>query len=152
VSDLLLYAEFANADEVFAGFSEARTILKKMLVAYDVARIVHEAMHSEAPEGCTGKLRQGIGAKPVIEPNGFTVEATSKETYTKWVIGGRGEVRPVRAKVLHWKTCSGEDVFAMYAKAVPPNPFHERGWQKAQPAISQKWVMFGGEVAAVLAT
>lgn len=40
--------------------------------------------------------------------------------YWIYVNNGRGPVRPVNAKVLHWKDASGKDVFATYAKGVPP--------------------------------
>ena len=42
--------------------------------------------------------------------------------YARWVLEGRGPVRPVRAKVLHWiDPDSGKDVFA---KSVGPAPAH----------------------------
>ena len=148
----LLYAEFSNAQEVFAGFGEARALLAKPVIAYEIAEILEDALRAQAPKGCTGKLREGIEAKPVIEPAGFTVEITSAAPYTDLVIKGRGPVRPVRAKVLHWKTCSGEDVFSMYSGPVEPNPFHYRGWQIGVAGVVYRWVSYGGEIAGVLAT
>jgi hypothetical protein len=40
--------------------------------------------------------------------------------YFRYVDGGRGPVRPIRAKALHWIGKDGKDVFAMYAKGVAP--------------------------------
>lgn len=40
--------------------------------------------------------------------------------YWVFVNNGRGPVRPVNAKVLHWIGPDGKDVFATYAKGVAP--------------------------------
>jgi hypothetical protein len=40
--------------------------------------------------------------------------------YFRYVDGGRGPVRPIHAKALHWIGKDGKDVFAMYAKGVAP--------------------------------
>lgn len=45
--------------------------------------------------------------------------------YAKYVKNGRGVVRPVRAKALHWVD-NGQDVFAMRASATKPNDFIKR--------------------------
>lgn len=148
----LLFAEFANAEQVLAGFTEARAIVRKLLVADDIARIAEEKIRTEAPEGLTGKLKAGIHADVIHEPDGFAVDVRSDASHTKWVLGGRGWVFPVRAKALHWVSKSGGDVFSMKAKPVPPNPFHERGWNQARPEIARRWALWGGEVASVLAT
>ena len=39
------------------------------------------------------------------------------------IIHGHGVIRPVRAKVLHWRDRGGADVFAREVGPVPPNPF-----------------------------
>ena len=36
---------------------------------------------------------------------------------------GRGEVRPIRAKALHWFTLSGTEIFSQYSSPAPPRPF-----------------------------
>lgn len=59
-----------------------------------------------------------------------------EESDTSYVIGtnithfyplcvekGRGEVRPIRAKVLHWFTLSGVEIFSKYSSPAPPRPF-----------------------------
>lgn len=146
------YAEFVNANEVLANFRAARELLARMRGAREITDTVRKAVHDEAPEGCTGKLRAGIYDELLYRTSGFESTVYSDAFYVKWIIGGRGPVRPVRARVLHWKACSGEDVFAMYAKAVPPNRFHERAWNKVAPEVTQKWHVFGESVAVVLAT
>ena len=81
----------------------------------------------------------------------MALEVLSQQFYTHWVIDGRGPVLPVRARALHWKTCSGEDVFAMYSRATEPNPFHERGWQRSVPQVQARWQAFGSQIADALA-
>lgn len=44
----------------------------------------------------------------------------------KWVEHGRGEVRPKRANMLHWKSPTGGDVFAMRARPVKADKYIER--------------------------
>lgn len=43
---------------------------------------------------------------------------------------GRGEVRPVRAKILHWFTLSGNEVFSMYSSPAPPRPFVKPAYEE----------------------
>jgi hypothetical protein len=117
-----------------------------------IAQIVEGHIKDEAPQGCTGKLKAGIRARmPRFSSLETRVEVTSEQYYTDWVINGRGWVYPVHAKVLHWKTCSGEDVFSMYARPTKPNPFHERGWQNAVPEVEANWRTFGEQIATALA-
>jgi hypothetical protein len=50
-------------------------------------------------------------------------DAKSEDGTYYWTIvnNGRGPVRPVNAKVLHWiDPETGKDVFAMYSRGVPP--------------------------------
>jgi len=113
-------------------------------VAEDVAQIAEDAVRKEAPEGRSGNLRDTlegrVGLTPGFTGRGYWVASVySPEKYTGWVIEGRGWVRPVRAQVLHWVTKSGEDVFSMYARPTKPNPFHERGWKHAEPAVRARW-------------
>jgi hypothetical protein len=45
--------------------------------------------------------------------------------YAKWVIDGRGEVRPTRAKALHWiDPVTGKDVFAKRSRPTPPHDIY----------------------------
>jgi hypothetical protein len=46
--------------------------------------------------------------------------------YFRFVDKGRGPVRPINAKALHWIGEDGKDVFAMYAKGVPPRHIVDR--------------------------
>lgn len=43
---------------------------------------------------------------------------------------GRSEVRPVRAKILHWFTLSGNEVFSMYSSPAPPRPFVKPAYEE----------------------
>ena len=43
--------------------------------------------------------------------------------YPLCVEKGRREVRPIRAKFLHWFTLSGTEIFSKYSSPAPPRPF-----------------------------
>lgn len=75
-------------------------------------------MRGEVPHGETGRLEKSIFS----EINGDTIFIGTEIEYAKYVVYGRGEVRPVRAKSLHW-TQGGKDVFAMKAGKVDANDF-----------------------------
>lgn len=124
-----------------------------MFVGQPIARIVEKNIRQEAPQGCTGELKAGISAQVSSRYGAaaMRVEVFSQQFYTDWVINGRGWVYPIHAKALHWKTCDGEDVFAMYSRPSKPNPFHERGWQRSVPEIRARWHSFGGQIAEALA-
>lgn len=123
-------------------------------VANDIGEIAADAIREEAPEGRTGALKRSIHHDVKIVARlggGFAVHVISPKRYTGWVIEGRGWVYPVRAKVLHWVSKSGEDVFSMHARPTEPNPFHERGWERAQPSIRQRWERYAEQVGRRLA-
>ena len=88
-----------------------------------------EAMRDEAPSK-TGALRRSIKASKEGEWSYFI--GTDIE-HAKYVEYGRGEVRPVRKKALHW--VDGGDVFAMRSKAVAPNDFVGRAKARIEAAI-----------------
>ena len=81
-----------------------------------------EIMRSQAPEGETGNLRRTINAIPMGVD---TWDVGTSIYYAKYVVHGRGAVRPVRAQALHW-FANGDSVFSMYSSPVPPNDFLER--------------------------
>lgn len=91
---------------------------------------VVEAVREEAPV-LTGKLLNSTVRTNVAlgGGNGLPVlRVESTEPYSGVVHDGRGEVRPVSAKVLHWfDVISGEEVFTMRAGPVAPNPYIVRG-------------------------
>ena len=64
-------------------------------------------------------------------------DAQSPEGTYYWIYinNGRGPVRPVKAKVLHWLDAQGKDVFAMYAKGVPPTHIRENSIAAVQEAL-----------------
>ena len=66
-----------------------------------------------------------------------------KESETTYIIGtnithfyplcvefGRGEVRPIRAKALHWFTLSGTEIFSQYSSPAPPRPFVKPAYEE----------------------
>jgi len=59
------------------------------------------------------------------EGDNYVVVGTNNE-HAVYIEYGRGPVRPVTAKVLHWiDKDTGKDVFAMFSKATEPMPFLE---------------------------
>ena len=71
-------------------------------------------MQSEVPVD-TGKLPASIGWRMLSTS---TISIGTDIPYAKYVEHGRGEVRPVRRKALHW-----DDVFAMRSRPTKPNDF-----------------------------
>ena len=61
----------------------------------------------------------------------YLVGTTITHFYPLCVEKGRGEVRPVNAKVLHWFTLSGNEVFSMYSSPAPPRPFVKPAYEQA---------------------
>ena len=54
------------------------------------------------------------------------IEVGTDIDYAGYIEYGRGPVRPINAKFLHWiDKASGKDVFAKFAKATEPSPFLE---------------------------
>lgn len=138
-----------DVDRVRGRFRMARLEMPRSVgrkAADEIGQIVADEIREEAPEGKTGRLKRGISHDVKIIARiggGFAVVVRANQYYVKWVIPGRGWVYPVRAKVLHWVSKSGEDVFSMYARPTEPNPFHERGWQRAKPRVRERWTMTG---------
>lgn len=147
----LVYAEWEGLDKLLGRFGAVEQAARKAMAVERIGQAVEQAMQAEAPEGCTGNLRRGIKSTTTYLPGGFSVEVQSEAYYTRWVIAGRGWVYPVRARALHWVTCSGEDVFAMYARPTEPNPFHERAWSKVQGEIANRWAAYAESYVAALA-
>ena len=62
----------------------------------------------------------------------YLIGTTITHFYPLCVEKGRGEVRPVNAKVLHWFTLSGNEVFSMYSSPAPPRPFVKPAYEQTQ--------------------
>lgn len=88
----------------------------------------------------TGQLLSSIKVID-IGVDGMSGDVGTELFYAVYIEDGRGPVRPIRAKVLHWvDPQTGEDVFSMYAKATDPSPFLE-------PAVLDKTQGFTDIVA-----
>jgi hypothetical protein len=105
---------------------------------------VADAVRSEAPVGGTrqlsmfsGKddsttLQASIRGRASGRVGGAMLEVLAGVSYALIIRDGRGIVVPVNAQVLHWVDEEGQDVFSMTSKAVEPNPYGERGWEKVK--------------------
>lgn len=73
----------------------------------------------------TGRLRSSITVEPPERVSATNLKGgvSSNVEYAYWVHEGRGPVRPVRARVLHWVSPGGEDVFRPYAGPAAGQPF-----------------------------
>ena len=56
-------------------------------------------------------------------PTDIVIGTNITHFYPLCVELGRGEVRPIRAKMLHWFTLSGNEIFSFYSSPAPPRPF-----------------------------
>ena len=68
--------------------------------------------------------------------NSYVIGTTIAHFYPLCVEKGRREVRPVRAKVLHWFTLSGNEVFSKYSKPAPPRPFVKPAFEETSRRAS----------------
>ncbi len=148
----LLYAEFVGLKETQSKLSRARGqfVVKTTKVGEQIGKLVVGEIVREAPRGRSGKLGRNIYYRLSPAPNGFALEAISGMYYSGWVIGGRGPVYAKYRKALRFQLKSGE---VLYRKSVGPakaNPFHERGWRRAEPKVYQKWGDGLTEIVSVL--
>jgi hypothetical protein len=72
----------------------------------------------------TGRLRASIQTSPPgVNGRGIVVRSGTNVKYARFVHGGRGVIRPRRAKVLRFKTRSGKVVYTKKVRAVRGVPF-----------------------------
>ncbi|WP_296874612.1 hypothetical protein [uncultured Methanobrevibacter sp.] len=60
----------------------------------------------------------------------FIIGTNITHFYPLCVEKGRGEVRPIKAKALHWFTLSGDEVFSQYSSPAPPRPFVKPAYEE----------------------
>lgn len=143
-----LAAEFVNWAACDAAFQRAMGMLSSLGdTAVDITMLVADAVQDEAP-GVTGYLKSKIDWR-IVYLAGTTFESLviSGAFYTKWVLDGRGPVRPMRARALHWIDRGGADVFSMYSRATDPNPFHQRAWRNVRNDVKRRWQKYVNDVA-----
>ena len=84
--------------------------------------------------GMNGTIASGALLNSIeIEADGerrYLVGTTINHFYPLVVEKGRGAVVPVRAKVLHFFTQSGDEVFTRYSKPFPGKPYVEPAYQQ----------------------
>lgn len=80
----------------------------------------------------TGRLKSSITVSTPPHPFGprtmYGGVGTDVE-YATWVHEGRGPVRPIRARVLHWIGPDGESIFRPYAGPAEGQPFLRRAME-----------------------
>ena len=70
----------------------------------------------------SNKLLNSIEITDESETN-YIIGTNITHFYPLCVEKGRMEVRPIRAKYLHWFTLSGNEIFSKYSSPAPPRPF-----------------------------
>lgn len=70
----------------------------------------------------TGELNASIN---ILEEGDKYIIVGSDLPYAGYIEYGRGPVRPVNAKFLHYFTKDGKEIFSKYSKATEPSPFLE---------------------------
>jgi len=70
----------------------------------------------------TGELNASIG---VLEQAKHSITIGTTLPYAWYIEYGRGPVRPVNAKFLHYFTKDGKEIFSKFSKATEPSPFLE---------------------------
>ena len=76
-----------------------------------------------------GGLLRSIEIQDESDTN-YIIGTNITHFYPLCVEFGRSEVRPVNAKVLHWFTLSGNEVFSMYSSPAPPRPFVKHAFEE----------------------
>lgn len=84
----------------------------------------------------TGGLIQSI---VVNEESETSFSIVPEAEYANFVEEGRGEVRPVSAKVLHWVDY-GENIFRMYSGPSRPRPFVEPAFERTDGGRAIKFI------------
>jgi hypothetical protein len=87
-----------------------------------------------------GRLRRELRVQQTREGLRGTLVLDSPTPYARWVLGGRGEVRPVNRRFLRF-WIRGRLVFARRVRGVPPNPYIQRAfeawWPQAQGPLGR---------------
>lgn len=97
----------------------------------DILLLGQREVKAVTPRAKTGKAKSSI--KYSKTSSGGNIYASEEVApHIKWVIGGRGEVRPIHTKALHF-FIHGKEIFAKKVKATKPNPI----FKNAMPGISR---------------
>ena len=77
----------------------------------------------------SNKLLNSIEITEESETN-YIIGTNITHFYPLCVEKGRREVRPIRAKFLHWFTLSGTEIFSKYSSPAPPRPFVKPAYEE----------------------
>lgn len=102
-----------------------------LILADDIIQEARSNLQNDA-HVYTGELNSSI---QVLESGSNFVTVGSLLPYAGYIEYGRGPVRPINAKFLHYFTKDGKEIFSKYSKATDPSPFLE-------PAVISKSNMF----------
>jgi len=92
-----------------------------MLLADDIIQEARSNLQNDT-HVYTGELNASIG---VLESGPNYIVVGSRLPYAGYIEYGRGPVRPINKKFLHYFTKDGKEVFSTFSKATEPSPFLE---------------------------
>lgn len=122
--------------EMLDGVSMTAEEIKNTILTDIAEQIVYEARNILQSEGhiVTGQLLASIR---ILEQGENYVIVGSDKQHALWLEIGRGPVRPIKGKYLHWiDPDTGKDVFATYAGPTEPTHFFERAYLKVVGKIN----------------
>lgn len=139
-SELNDLIDLLGGDPVFKPAVEIAEMFKKGIEegskngASEIARTVKSLQELMIATNATifyGDLLNSIEIEEESETS-YLIGTTIKHFYPLCIENGRGEVRPIRAKALHWFTLSGIEIFSQYSSPAPPRPFVKPAFEQTQ--------------------
>ena len=128
--------------------------------AGQAAKLVKPEMRTAMQRSVLMVQREAQRETPVVTGTlrrSLTTEATPERgtvgtniPYARAVHDGRGEVRPVRAKVLRWVTADGTVVFARRSGPTRGKPFLFGPFRRLQPQIRKEFAQVPKRILAKL--
>jgi len=92
-----------------------------VLLGDDIAQEARSNLQNNA-HVYTSELLNSIG---ILETGENYIIVGSRLPYAVYIEYGRGPVRPINAKFLHYFTKDGKEIFSKFSKATEPSPFLE---------------------------
>ena len=132
-SELDELIQFLNSDPIFApavamaerykrGLEDGSKLGAKTIAEVDKSLQELAIATNATFTNANGGLLRSIEIQDESDTN-YVIGTNITHFYPLCVEFGRGEVRPVKAKALHWFTLSGDEVYSQYSSPAPPRPF-----------------------------
>ena len=147
VNDLDELIEFLKDDDIFAPAVEIAERYKNGITegakqgAKRIAETVKSLQELAIATNATFTTTENGGLLKSIEieeesETSYVVGTNITHFYPLCVEKGRGEVRPIYKKFLHWYTLSGDEIFSKYSSPAPARPFVKPAFEEASNRAS----------------